>query len=286
MDMRQIAEGHLKAWRSGDAEAVAASVDAFGDPDTAGPLSGDALAAHAAEVLARFANLRLHVEHLVVTEEVAVLSWTMEADHRASYLAMPAVGGSVRITGTDLLTREGDTVRVQRHFDRLAVAAALGFEARFVPEADEDREFGVSARTTLGRTARPGALALTWLEIGDGAQAAEVDLLSVEVVKALRASKGFLGASTFDIGNRKFTLSAFDRPESVRAVHARPHQRAMRRFFKGGLCTRALTSIWLPATVSEYARCPDCETVFAADFSTEAGAACGCGWVPERESLL
>ncbi|MER6173264.1 ester cyclase [Streptosporangium sp. NPDC001681] len=282
MDMRQIAESHLKAWQSGDAEAVAASVDAFDDPDTAGPLSGDALAAHAGEVLARFGNLRLHVEHLAVTEEFAMLSWTLEADHRAPYLAMPAVGRPIRVTGTDLLVRDGETVRVQRCFDRLAVAAALGFEARFVPEADEEREFGVSTRTTLGRTARPGALALTWLEVDDGAQAAEVDLLSVEVVKALRASKGFLGASTFDIGRRKFTLSAFDRPESVRAVHGRPHQRAMRRFFKGGLCTRALTSIWLPATVREYARCPDCETVF----STDEGAACGCGWIPERESLL
>ncbi|GLX92977.1 ester cyclase [Herbidospora sp. NBRC 101105] len=279
MDARKIAEAHLEAWRNADPAAVAAAVTAFQDPDTDGWLSGDALAAHAAAVLERFRNPRLQVEQVTGDADAATVWWTVEADHRASYLGIPGVGGVVRITGTDLVTAEG---RVRRSFDRLAVAEALGYRAAFVPAADEVREFGVSARAASGRTDRPGAFTLTWVEVRDPAEAAEVDLLSVEIVKGLRASKGFLGVATFDVGDRKYTLAAFDRPESVRAVHARPHQRAVRRFFKAGLSARALTSVLIPETVREYARCADCGTVVRlAD-----GAACGCGWTPADVPLL
>ncbi|WP_424529435.1 ester cyclase [Sphaerisporangium viridialbum] len=282
MDVRKIAEAHLSAWQAGDAAAVAASAASYSDPDSGGALSGDALEAHAAGVLARFKQLRFLVDRVTGDDGAATFWWTLQADHRAPYLGMPAVGGAVSVTGTDLVTLGEDGVHVRRCFDRLAVAEALGYSARFVPEADEVREFGTSARATAGRTERPGALTLTWLEVRDDAEAADVDLLSVEIVKSLSASKGFLGVATFDIGDRKFTLSAFDRPESVRAVHARPHQRAMRRFFKSGLCTRAFTSVWLPSAVRDYARCPNCGGVV----KVGEGAACGCGWVPEDVSLL
>ncbi|GAA0974257.1 hypothetical protein GCM10009555_030260 [Acrocarpospora macrocephala] len=277
MDARKIAEAHLEAWRNADPAAVAAAVTGFQDPDTAGSLAGDALAAHAAAVLDRFRNLRLQVEQVTGDADAATVWWTIEADHRATYLGMPAVGRAVRFAGTDLVTADG---RVRRCFDRLAVAEALGYTARFVPAADEVREFGVSARAASSRTDRPGAFTLTWLEVRDEAEAADVDLLSVEIVKGLRTSKGFLGVATFDIGDRKYTLTAFDRPESVRAVHARPHQRAMRRFFKAGLCTRALTSVLIPEAIREYARCADCGTV------VKHGAACGCGWTPDDVPLL
>lgn len=279
MTLAELAHDHLKAWEAGDAAGVARTVGSYADPDTAGPLSGAELEEHARAVMERLRGLRFAVEHVVEGPEAAVVSWTLRADHRAAYLGMPAAGRPVEVTGTDLVT---GGAHVRRCFDRLAVAAALGYGPRFVPAADEVREYGVSARAVTARTAPPGALALTYLQVRDGAEAAEVDLLSVEVVKSLRASSGFLGLSTFDIGDRKFTLSAFDRPESVRAVNARPHQRAMRRFFRGGLCTRALISQWLPAAVREYARCPHCAGVV----TVADGAACGCGWVPGRVSLL
>ncbi|WP_030450114.1 ester cyclase [Herbidospora cretacea] len=279
MDARKIAETHLEAWRNADPAAVAAAVTAFHDPDTGGWLSGDALAAHAAAVLERFRNPRLKVEQVTGDADAVTVWWTIEADHRASYLGIPGVGGVVGIAGTDLVTAEG---RVRRSFDRLAVAEALGYRAAFVPAADEVREFGVSARVASGRTDRPGAFTLTWLEVRDPAEAAEVDLLSVEIVKGLRASKGFLGVATFDVGDRKYTLAAFDRPESVRAVHARPHQRAVRRFFKAGLCARAMTGVLIPEVIREYARCADCGAVVRPG----DGAACGCGWTPGDVPLL
>ncbi|MDR8412914.1 ester cyclase [Nonomuraea sp. 3-1Str] len=281
-DVRKAAEAHLDAWRAGDAGAVAAAVATYEDPDSGGALAGAALAEHVTRTTARFRNARFAVDRVTGDADAATVSWTLLADHRESYLGMPATGGAVTVSGADLVTRDERGVHVRRLFDRLALAEALGYTARFVPGADEAREFGVSARAATGRTDKPGALVLTWLEIRDDAEAADVDLLSVEIVKSLRSSKGFLGVTTFDIGARKFTLSAFDRPESLRAVHARPHQRAMRRFFKGGLCTRVHTSVWYPATIRDYARCPACGTVVAAG----KDAACACGWAPEDASTL
>ncbi|KAB8191014.1 hypothetical protein FH608_033425 [Nonomuraea phyllanthi] len=282
MDARKLAEEHLQAWRDGDAGAVAATAATYADPDTGGVLSGPALAAHAAATLARFRNPRFEVERVAGDQDAAAVFWTLRADHRDSYLGMPATGGEVTVTGTDLVTAGPDGAHVRRAFDRLALAGSLGYTARFVPEADEVRQFGVSARASSGRTERPGALVLTWLEVRDDAEAAEVDLLSVEVVKSLRAARGFLGVTTFDLGDRKFTLSAFDRPESVRAIHARPHQRAMRRFFKGGLCTRVHTSVWRPISARDLARCPDCSALV----QVGTDAACDCGWSPAAEPTL
>ncbi|MEU4575393.1 MULTISPECIES: ester cyclase [Nonomuraea] len=280
MDARKLAEAHLEAWGSGDAEAVAATAATYADPDTGAPLAGEALAAHAAATLSRFRNARFDVERVTGDESAAAVSWRLTADHREPYLGMPATGGAVAVDGVDLVTAGADGPHVRRTFDRLALAAALGHTARFTPGSDGTREFGVSARAATGRTERPGALVLTWLEIRDDAEAADVDLLSVEIVKSLRATRGFLGVTTFDVGGRKFTLSAFDRPESMRAVHARPHQRAMRRFFRSGLCTRVHTSVWYPASARDYARCPTCEQVVA------SGTACGCGWIPDDAPTL
>ncbi|QYC42704.1 SnoaL-like polyketide cyclase [Nonomuraea coxensis DSM 45129] len=279
-DARKLAQDHLRAWCDGDPEAVAATAASYADPDSGGVLSGPALAAHAAATLARFRGPGFETGHLVGDADAAVLGWTLRADHREPYLGMPATGGRAEVSGTDLVTVDGRGAHVRRSYDRLALAESLGYTARFVPAADEVREFGVSARAGSARTERPGALVLTWLEVRDDAEAAEVDLLSVEIVKSLRAARGFLGLTTFDLGDRKYTLSAYDRLESVRAVHARPHQRAMRRFFKSGLCERVHTSVWRPVSARDYARCPGCAATVRTD------AACGCGWTPAAVPTL
>ncbi|MGW5050515.1 ester cyclase [Actinokineospora sp. NPDC004072] len=266
-------ERHLAAWRTGDPDAAAA-VASFVDPDTDKPLSGHALAAHARGFMTRFPG---GFEFTRVAAGCA--EWTVTTAHRDAYLGIPGTGAEITFSGTDVLTEDAGELHVHRHFDRLAVAEALGYQGRFVPRSDGTREFGVSSRSP-GSPGTPGALALTWLSVRDGDEAADVDLLSVEVVKSMRAARGFLGVGTFDIGDRKYTLTAFDRPESVRSIHARAHQRAMRRFFRGGLCTGAYTSVWTLAKESHFARCADCGAMAA------AGKPCDCGWTPAADPLF
>ncbi|MDG4765627.1 ester cyclase [Solwaraspora sp. WMMD406] len=280
--LARIARAHLDAWQSGDADAVAGSVDSYQDPDTADAIAGADLARHATEFLHTFRNARFEVGHAVADETVAVLGWTMAAEHRAPYRGVPATNTSLSVSGVDTVTQVGETVRVARRFDRLAVLEALGYQGQALPVDESDRQFGTSSRTLSGRTARPGALVLTSLQVRDDAESAEVDLLVTPIVTALRASRGFLGMSTFDVGDRKFTVSTFDSPTSVRAVHARPHQRAVRRFFQGGLCLRSMTSVWEATSVHDFARCPRCGAVVA----VHKEPLCECGWSVPDDSLL
>ncbi|MFY1699588.1 ester cyclase [Solwaraspora sp. WMMA2101] len=280
--LAQIARAHLDAWQAADADAVAGTVDSYQDPDTAGAIGGDDITRHATEFLHRFRNARFEVRHAVADETTVVLAWTMSAEHRAAYRGVPATNTTLSIDGVDTVARLGETVRVTRQFDRLALLEALGYQSRSLPADETDRYFGTSSRIRSGRTARPGALVLTSLQIRDDAESAEVDLLVSPIVTALRAARGFLGMSTFDIGDRKFTLSTFDTPEAVRAVHARPHQRAVRRFFQGGLCLRSMTSVWQSTSVHDFARCPRCAAVVA----VHKGPTCECGWSAPDDSLL
>jgi hypothetical protein len=280
--LADIARAHLDAWQAGDPDAVAGSVDSYQDPDTVGAVTGDDLVRHSADFLHRFRDARFELRHVLADETVAVLGWTMTGEHRAPYRGVPATNTALTINGVDTVERVGETVRVTRQFDRLAVLEALGYQGRAMPVDESDRHFGTSSRTLTGRTGRPGALVFTSLQIRDGAESAEVDLLVSPIVTALRASRGFLGMSTFDVGDRKFTLSAFDNPASVRAVHGRQHQRAIRRFFSGGLCLRSMTSVWEPTSVHDFARCPSCGAVVA----VHKGPTCECGWSAPDDSLL
>ncbi|MCG8926918.1 ester cyclase [Lentzea sp. CC55] len=282
MELIEIAARWAAAWRERDAAAVADAVAEFSDPDTPEPVAGAGLVAHVEAVLTRFPDVVLDFAPAADSGGTAVLTWTLTGTHRAPYLGIPGTGGTARVDGVDVLTVVDGAVRVRRHFDRVALASSLGHTARFLLSRDEVQEYGISARTTMDRTDYPRVLTFTYLDVRDDVEGAEVDLLSTEVVKSMRASKGFLGVSTFEIGTRKYTISAFDRPESIRAVHARPHQRSLRKFFRGGLCTGAYTSVWVLERETLHLRCPGCEEMVDAG----AGKTCACGTTPTPDPLF
>jgi predicted ester cyclase len=273
MDLIATVGAWTAAWAARDAEAAAGAVGTFTDPDTPEPVSGDGLAAHLTAMFARFPDLTLEFATPADAGDTVVVSWTLAGTQRGGYLGIPGTGGQAGVSGVDVCTLVDGVVHVRRHFDRVALAASLGYTPRFVPGSDDVQEYGFAARTTSAKHTLPGAITLTWLDFRDDAESTELDLLSIEVVRSLRASRGFLGTSNLEIGNRKYTLTAFDKPESIRAVHARPHQRAMRRFFRGGLCTGAYTSVWTLDRQSVYLRCPDCASMVEA--SEEKPCDCG-----------
>ncbi|CAM2919796.1 ester cyclase [Saccharomonospora xinjiangensis] len=285
MTLTETARHWVSAWRTGSAEEVAAVIASFADPDTREPVRGEALTGHLDAVFRRFPKWTLDVETVADAGPTAVVTWTLTAPHRAPYLGIPVTGGGAEVRGVrgcDVLSLVDGEVHVRRYHDRLGIAESLGHTARFLPPPTPDMEYGTSFRAATDRTTQPGAFTLTWLDARDEEEGAEVTLLSTEVVKALRPTKGFLGAAIFEIGNRKYTLSAFDTLASVRAVHARPHQRAMRKFFKGGLCTGAYTSVWQLERDSLYLRCPSCDVMVSA----AEGASCDCGWTPPPSPLF
>lgn len=251
---------YLEAWQTGDIDTVCAAMTSFADPDHQDPATGPALREHVTEFLQAFPRPVFEVRRVV---DGAVF-WTMTAVHRGAYLGIAPTNAEVRLTGVDELA-DGAVVR---YFDRTALTDQL--------HAARDTggfEFGSGARLAGGTTGVPGALAFTRLTVRDDEEAAKADQLTAEILKALKPSKGFLGGMTVDLGVDKYTVSAFTDATAVRAVHSRAHQRAVRRFFTGGLCVGSLVSVWAPVSHVEFNRC-DCGQV------TRAGETCRCGTTP------
>ena len=67
------------------------------------------------------------------------------------------------------------------------------------------------------------------------------------------AQDGFIGATAGTIGSRMFTVTAWDRPESVAQLLRRgTHAAAMPAFFGGKRARCGFTSVWVPARINPY----------------------------------
>ncbi|MEV6032050.1 ester cyclase [Nonomuraea sp. NPDC052116] len=282
MDAYKAAARHLDAWNGHDPAAVVATADSFDAPGTEGPVSGQALRDHAEELFEAFPGLKFGVEDEAVGRDHVVLSWALDAEQLGRYLGAPPTRATVRISGTDTVRVVGDEVRVLRAFDRMALLGQLGIEVALQPVPVRGWENGLGSRLVTTRTEHPGALVLTRLDAADRQEEEQVGMLSAAVAASLRAARGFLGTAAMNVGGRMYTLSAFDRPESTRAVNLKPHQRAVRRFFHSGLCTGGAVSVWTPIRISEYVRCPECGALS----QVPAAEPCACGWIPYGRPLL
>jgi predicted ester cyclase len=283
MELRALAHRHLDAWNHHDPDEIAATAGAFAAPDAPERICGNALRRYAETLLNGLGDLRFEAGRMVGDDSHLLVPWTLEVAHRGRYLGIPPTGATARIGGTDEVVRFGGGIAVTRVYDRLALAEALGLRVRIQPPDDPAREFGASTRVRGAGTGPPGALVVTRLRPRDEAQSDEVDQLSVEIIRTLRASRRFLGTVGVDVGEDKYTISAFENLDAVSVVHGRAHQRAVRRMFRSGLTTRALTSVWAPVSRREYVRCPTCGTV---ERWSGSGPSCQCGWQPEPEALL
>lgn len=259
------------AWHAGDLDAITAAMESFADPDRPEPVRGPALREQLAAFLDAFPRPRFQVTGMLESGGHGAVFWELTVTHRGAYRGIAPTGAEVHLTGVDEYRTSGGRLCVTRYFDRTALCAQLD-EARVAAAAGF--EFGTSERLTGGRPGVPGAMTLTRVSVRDGAESAKVDQLTAEILKAVKPSKGFLGGFTVGVGTDKYTVSAFTDTDAVRAVHNRAHQRAMRRFFTGGLCTGSLVSVWTPVSSTEYLRCAGCAAVrrHSAD---EPGCACG-----------
>ena len=95
------------------------------------------------------------------------------------------------------------------------------------------------------------------------------------VMIEMMAQDGFIGATAGVIGSRMFTVTAWDRPESVAQLLRRgTHAAAMPAFFAGKRARSGFTSVWVPARINPYwVRCDGCGRMVAAN----SNSLCRCG---------
>ena len=255
MTIGSALERYFDAWNSHRPEAVAAALTSGGtyeDPTTGGPLTGDALTASVAGVLAAFPDVHFEVVSVSTDGDTASAQWRMQGTNTGPLPGGPATGGTLDLPGADFFTygAEADQVRsVVGYFDTATMLSQLGLQAHITPaDMEPVTKFGYGLRIDSGRDTTPGAFTVTWLEIDPEHQVTLLDATTNIVMEQL-GNDGYLGSCFATIGPRNYTFTAWTSAEDAQtALRGDAHSSAMKLAQTGGLGdnARGVTSLWEP----------------------------------------
>lgn len=275
-----IVDSYFDAWNDHDPEGVVASLldgATYTDPTVvAEPLSGDALADHVQGLLDGFPDLSFEIIDIgPPVGGVVFARWLMTGTNLGSYRGAPPTGREVRLEGIDVITlTDGGLSSVEGYFDRQTMAEQLGLQVLVMPYEAGPFQFGYSLRTSTGSQATPGTLTVTWIDVGSPEDAEEVRSISRPLAAEMRELPGFISWIGVGIGNRLYTITAWEDEESARQIMEMPrHQEAVKRFFNEDLATAAHTGVWNVSRLNAvWSRCPSCNAMV--DVTVDS---CGCG---------
>jgi steroid delta-isomerase-like uncharacterized protein len=278
-----VAQAYLAAWNAHDGAAVLATLAPAGtyvDPTLAAPIGGEALVGYVTALAAAFPDLRFDVERISADGDRVTMPWRMRGTNTGLLPGIPEpTGATCDLPGIDVITiGDAGIVSVVGYFDQKTFVEQLGLQALVVPANEPPMVFGISARTDLGNTVVPGALSLTWIDVGSEQEQLDVQRRTAEVLRGLAAEPGFIGWIGSFAGLRGHTVTLWRSPEAADAAIGRntAHRDGIRQVRHGGLGVRAFTSIWTPHRLNDQmTRCPDCGA--AVDIPTDATTTCTCG---------
>jgi steroid delta-isomerase-like uncharacterized protein len=247
---------YFEAWNSHRPEAVAAALTDGGtyeDPTTGGPLTGDALTANVAGVLAGFPDVHFEVVSVAVgPDDTASAQWRMQGTNTGPLPGGPATGGTLDLPGADFFTYDAEADKVSSvvgYFDSATMLSQLGLQAHITPaDIDGVVSFGYSNRVETGRTTAPGAFTVTWIDI-DGEHMPLLIEKTTNIVMEQLGNEEYLGSCFATIGRRNYTFSAWTTPEAAQAaLRDEAHSTAMKIAQTGGFGdnARGVTSMWTP----------------------------------------
>jgi steroid delta-isomerase-like uncharacterized protein len=256
MSIDNALERYFDAWNSHEPERVAAALTDGGtyqDPTTGGRLSGDALTASVAGVLAGFPDVHFEVDSVATNGDTASAQWRMLGTNTGPLPGGPATGGSLDLPGADFFTYDADAdlvSSVMGYFDTATMLGQLGLQAHITPaDMEPVTKFGYALRVDSGRETVPGAFTVTWIEIDDEHHPLLIEKTTAIVMEQLAEEGGYLGACLASIGRRKYTFTAWTTPEAAQtALRGDAHSTAMKLAQTGGFGdnARGVTSMWIP----------------------------------------
>lgn len=277
----EVAQRYLNAWNARDSAAIVATFaegGTYSDPASGGTISGPHLAGYTDALIAAFPDLSFDVVSAAETSpnQVAV-QWVMKGTNSGPFAGGPPTGKSVALPGADFMEIEGDKLRsVQGYFDQKTFVEQLGLQAIVQPYQIGPVSFGTSVRMTTGKSDRPGAFSLTWVEVQSEEEANEVVALSQRVWQEMAGMPGFISGVNIRQGNRLITTTAWtdtDAPKEL--LKSGAHQEAIDRIFNSDFCASGMTSVWtLDHINSLFVRCPECHQ--PSDYD-RVGGQCPCG---------
>jgi steroid delta-isomerase-like uncharacterized protein len=274
---------YFKAWNEHQPDDVPATFTDDGtytDPNVTGPpLSGSALSAYARAMFEGFPDLRFDIVGEVAGPGgSATIHWLMHGTNDGPLRGAPPTHQAVALPGVDLITTVDGRLRsVEGFFDRQTLAEQLGLQVLVQPHAAGPFRFGYGAKTEGERRdpGLPGAIGLTWIEARSPQEADEVRAFSRPLAAELRQRPGFLSWTGVGIGNRLYTITAWEDEQAARQVTREPiHRQAVERFFDADFCGALHTGLWTVHHLNPvWVRCPSCRRVT----DVTATDTCDCG---------
>ena len=256
MSIDTALQQYFAAWNSHRPEAVPAALTDGGtyeDPTTGGPLTGDALTASVAGVLAGFPDVHFEIDSVATNGDTASAQWRMQGTNTGPLPGGPATGGTLDLPGADFFTYDGEADKVSSvvgYFDTATMLGQLGLQAHITPaDMDPVTKFGYALRVDSGRETVPGAFTVTWIEIDDEHHPLLIEKTTAIVMEQLAEEGGYLGSCLASIGRRKYTFTAWTSAEAAQtALRGEAHSTAMKLAQTGGLGdnARGVTSLWEP----------------------------------------
>jgi steroid delta-isomerase-like uncharacterized protein len=277
-------ESYFQAWNARDPEAVAAAFAEGGtytDPTVTGPpLSAAALAERVPGLFAGFPDLSFEVLSADAVEGAAdatvVARWLMRGTNTGPYRGSPPSGRSVALPGVDVITvARGKIGTVEGYFDRQTLAEQLGLQVIVQPHAVGPFQFGYAVRAAAGSTKVPGAVSLTWIDTRSAEEAEQVRAISRPLAAELTKTPGFIGWLACGIGNRLYTITAWESEDAVRQVmRSSLHKEALKRFFTEDFGAAVGTGVWSVHHLNPLrVRCASCAQVI----NRAGNDSCTCG---------
>ena len=279
MDPSAVADRYFDAWNRRDPEAIAAVFADGGTytdplvPDGIGPA---ATAGYAGGLFTAFPDLAFEIESSGTRPDGSVAAqWIMTGTNDGPFQGLPPSGRAVRLPGADVIAVAGDRVRsVVGYFDSAVIPRQLGMQVVVQPARVGPYEFGVTTYVSAS-AAEPGAVSLTVLEARSPEEIEEIRDRSRDVVTDLLAAPGFISWLGVVVGERMFTITAWEGPDDPAQLRESPaHAEAMRLFFGPELGRGGQTGVWAPHRLNGmWARCDACGRMVQPD----ADGRCACG---------
>lgn len=278
-----VAQQYFDAWNAHDPAAVIATFapgGTYSDPSVQG-VSGDAIGRMVQNLINGFHDLFFDIVSIgVVGSDLVVAEWLMQGTHQE-------MGGRVALPGSDFIRVENGKIRsVQGYFDSGTMLKQIGLEVMTYPAKPQGPiSFGSATRAETDKRVRPGAISLTWIESHSDADGQAVREYSEKIVGETMQMPGFLGIMLSTIGNRGYTLTAWEDVEQPRRLlREGQHKESMKWFFSEESNSFAMASVWELHHMRVMVRCSACHKVVDIEANRPT---CSCGErLPDPPSYL
>jgi steroid delta-isomerase-like uncharacterized protein len=268
-----VAQLYFDAWNAHDSTAVMATFAPGGtykDP-TVEKLTGDAIGQMVRNIIHMFPDLSFEIiSKGTIGDDLVAAEWFMHGTHKET-------GGKIALPGSDFIRVEKGKIRsVQGYFDNNTLLKQLGLETMSYPAEPQGRlSFGSVMRIHSNRKIRPGAISLTWLESHSERDEQYVREYTEKIVRETFRLPGFLGLMVPTVGNRGYTLTAWEDVEHPRRLlREGQHKESMKWFFSEESEAFGMTSVWELHHMRMMVRCSNCRKVVDVDAEKKS---CSCG---------